>query len=136
MKHQDEENKSSNLGRLFEYCLLQINEETTGLQKRRKLSRETYESIKKKDANIIDTLKKRRGRKKFILIDAQVKDRLSQRETWQLEAYKSKQTDQTQEKRKFKGKTLILGGAAGKADTAANSNSKRKITPLREYTDN
>lgn len=70
LKQSVEERKSSNLGRLFEYCLLQINEETTGVQKRRKLSKETYESIKKKDVNIIDTLKKRRGRKKFILIDS------------------------------------------------------------------
>jgi hypothetical protein len=45
----------------------------------------TYQSIKRKDPSIIDVLRKRRGRKKFILIDQKVKDRLSKEHAKELE---------------------------------------------------
>lgn len=44
------------------------------------MSNETYSAIKEHDPAIIDVLKKRRGRKKFILIDSKVKERLSKRD--------------------------------------------------------
>jgi len=47
--------------------------------KRQRLSLQTYQAIRRKDEGIIDVLKKRRGRKKFILIDKSAKERLSKK---------------------------------------------------------
>ncbi|CDW86779.1 UNKNOWN [Stylonychia lemnae] len=83
-KDQNEGEKEKFL-KLFEYCILQINEEEKEREKRRKLSNQTYLSIKKKDEEIINILKKPRGRKRFILIDNQVKERLSKKDAKYLE---------------------------------------------------
>lgn len=64
----------------YEYFMLQINEEEKAYEKRQKLSNDTYVAIKKGDETIVDILKKRRGRKKFILIDSTAKERLKKRD--------------------------------------------------------
>lgn len=51
------------------------------MEKRRKVSQETFVAVRKKDINILDVLKKRRGRKKFIMIDQRVRERLNKRES-------------------------------------------------------
>lgn len=68
--------------------MLQINEEEKASEKRQKLSTDTYSAIKRGDETIVDILKKRRGRKKFILIDSTAKDRLKKRDAKQLEKIK------------------------------------------------
>ncbi len=45
---------------------------------------QTYQAIRRKDEGIIDLLKKRRGRKKFILIDKSAKERLSKKNAKEL----------------------------------------------------
>ena len=72
------------LSRIYEYCVLQIDQEEQQVEKRRRLSEQTYKAIKKKDAGVIDLLKKRRGRKRFILIDQKAKDSLSKQHAQQL----------------------------------------------------
>lgn len=49
--------------------MLQINEEEKAYDKRQRLANDTFRAIKHRDPHIIDVLRKRRGRKKFILID-------------------------------------------------------------------
>jgi len=57
--------------------VLQINEEEQQTEKRRKLSELTFKAIKNKDASIVDVIRKRRGRKRFILIDYKAKENLT-----------------------------------------------------------
>lgn len=45
----DLENERSILAKTFEYVMLQINEEELNVEQQRKMSNETYESIKKND---------------------------------------------------------------------------------------
>lgn len=68
--------------------MLQINEEERNAEKRKKMSIDTYQSIKRNDDSIIDITRKRRGRKKFILIDSQVKANLKKRDLKYLERIK------------------------------------------------
>ena len=82
------EQEKNILVKAFEYFLLQINEEEKAIFKRYKLSNETFMAIRNGDAEIVEVLKKRRGRKKFILIDSNAKDRLSKRDAKFLEKIK------------------------------------------------
>lgn len=82
------EQEKDTLIKAYEYFLLQISEEEKASEKRQKLSADTYNAIKRGDETIVDILKKRRGRKKFILIDSTAKDRLKKRDAKQLEKIK------------------------------------------------
>ena len=77
--------------------MLQINEEERAIEIRRKISNDTYQAVKKGDASIVDALKKRRGRKKFILIDSNVKERLNKRNSKYLEKVKKMSFERDQE---------------------------------------
>ena len=60
---------------------MQMNEEELNDKNATTLFKRTLACIKARNPTIIDSLKKKRGRKKFILRDKDVKSRLKKRET-------------------------------------------------------